>query len=374
MRTLLFDMPTKVAGGPGVVRDLGALVEPLGLERALVVTMPGLVEAGHLSRVIAALDGLSIEVFDGVHENPTIHDVEACADIARRFEADAYIALGGGSTIDTARACNIVVSCGGSIFDYRALHGPFGPRSLAPLVAIPTTSGSGSEMQSHAIIGDDDHVKVACGMPEAISTLAVLDPELTVTQPRATLACTGIDAACHALEAAVTSKRTTISVMFAREAWRLAHDALPRALDHGGDLDALGNLQIASALAGVAIEQSMLGAAHALANPLTAHHEITHGHAVGLMLRHVIPFNATLDEPGDEYRRLARLAGADDALDLVRFLTAMLDRAGLATRLADLGVTASDLDAMASEAKAQWTQRFNPRPPSIDDLRSLYAE
>ena len=178
---------------------------------------------------------------------------------------------------------------------------------MLPMIAVPTTAGTGSEAQSFALISDPDTgTKMACGDKKAAFKAALLDPELTLSQPRSVACATGIDAISHALESAVTTKGTAISRDISKRAWKILANSFVPMLGAPEDIDLRGNMQAGAALAGAAIENSMLGAAHACANPLTARYGVTHGFAVALMLPHVIRFNAQQVEA--EYNELCDLA------------------------------------------------------------------
>ena len=193
--------------------------------------------------------------------------------------------------MDTAKGCNFLLTNGGQMKDYWGVGKATQP--MLPLIAIPTTGGTGSECQSFALITDEaTHQKMACGDPKAAARIAILDPALTLSQPRRVTACSGIDAIAHALETAVTKTRNPLSLIFSRAAFQLTMAGLPRVLEAPGDLDARSQMLWGAACGGTAIENSMLGAAHSAANPLTAHFGITHGQAVGMMLPQVVRFNA----------------------------------------------------------------------------------
>ena len=262
---------------------------------------------------------------------------------------------------------------GGAMKDYWGVGKA--TREMLPLIAIPTTAGTGSECQSFALISDETtHQKMACGDPKAAARVAILDPLLTVSQPPRVTACTGIDALAHAVETAVTKKRNPLSAMYSREAFRLCFGALERVLRDPRDLEARSPMQLGAAFAGTAIENSMLGAAHSAANPLTAHYGMAHGQAVGLMLPRVVEFNARDPEAHDRYLDLAILAGLEDVNALISELETLLDVAGLRAGLAPLGVKADALPQLAAEAAQQWTATFNPRPVVAADFERLYAE
>jgi alcohol dehydrogenase len=251
------------------------------------------------------------------------------------------------------------------------------------MIAVPTTAGTGSECQSYALIAQEEtHIKMACGDPKAAPKLALLDPELTLTQPHAVTAAAGIDALAHAIETSVTRKRNAISAMFAREAFRRCVRAFPTVLDTPDDLEARGDMILGAALSGLAIENSMLGAAHAAANPLTARFGVTHGQAVGLMLPAVIRFNAEDRETAEIYSRLAADAGlvapdcdaVDAAEELAECVERLLELAGMARSLEELGIERPPLDDLAREAARQWTASFNPRCVDAADFVRLYEE
>ncbi len=359
----------------------------LGAERVLVASDRGVIEAGHTGRGLAALESAGLETccFDQIRENPSTRDVDAGVELARTFQPDLLVGLGGGSSMDCAKGINFLYTNGGQMKDYWGVGKARQP--MLPMIAVPTTAGTGSEAQSFALISDaQTHVKMACGDKKAACRLALLDPRLTVTQPVRITALTGIDALAHALETMVTNKRTPLSRLFSREAFHLLATHLPRVLRQGDDLDARGAMQLGACLAGLAIENSMLGAAHGLANPLTAHYGIIHGQAVGLMLPHVVRFNAACAE--QDYRlllqRAANIAPADEgpawpaaadgAAGLAEFVTQLTDQAGLATRLSHLGVERSVLPQLAADAARQWTTSFNPRPAGTDQLLELYEQ
>jgi alcohol dehydrogenase len=254
---------------------------------------------------------------------------------------------------------------------------------------VPTTSGTGSESQSFALISDaQTHAKMACGDPRAACRIAVLDPELTLTQPRTITALAGIDALSHALESYVTRRRNPLSLMYSRQAFRLLIKYLPMVVDaepidpHDATeeiLEARAGMQLGASWAGSAIEYSMLGGAHATANPLTAQFGVSHGQAVGLMLPHVVRLNGSLHpewyaELLAEFDPVAAQDPSRAPAQLADHLTRLLRQAGLQTQLTDLGVRATDLNRLAEDAARQWTGTFNPVPLGQPQLLRLYKE
>ncbi|MGA7394854.1 MAG: iron-containing alcohol dehydrogenase [Terrimicrobiaceae bacterium] len=376
-----FQPRTRVVFGAGAVDRLGELTRTIGTS-AFLVTDPGLVAAGHVERVRRGLNaaGLSVTIFDRVRENPTTREVDQCLEVARAVRPELIIGLGGGSSMDTAKGCNFILTNGGRMQDYWGVGKATKP--MLPLIAVPTTAGTGSECQSFALIADEKtHQKMACGDPKAAPRMAILDPLLTVTQPRQVAACTGIDAVAHAVETAVTKKRNELSWLYSREAFRLTAANLDCVLQRPDDLEARAAMQLGAAYAGTAIENSMLGAAHSAANPLTAHFGVIHGQAVGIMLPHVVRFNAQQPEVATIYAELAKLAGLVDWRDrveqavegLIAQLESLLRAAQMPPSLAALNIPPSRLPELAEEAAAQWTAQFNPRAITASDFEAIYA-
>lgn len=376
-----FHPRTRIVFGVNTADRAGELVRELGAKKVLLVTDPGLVAAGHVERVQGNLEsaGLRVTVFGESRENPTTRCVDNCVAVAKKARIDTLVGLGGGSSLDTAKGCNFLLTNGGRMQDYWGLGKARKP--MLPFVAIPTTAGTGSECQSVALIAvEDTHMKMACGDPKAAACLAILDPSLTVSQPRAVTAHTGIDALSHAVETAVTKKRNPLSQMYSHEAFKLVVPSLPRVLGRAKDIDARGRMLLGAAFAGTAIENSMLGAAHAAANPLTAHYGIVHGEAVGIMLPLVVRFNGADPEALQAYAELAsapEIACVSDGLKpaleaLIARLESLLNAAGIARSLADRGVKHSMISTLAQEAALQWTAGFNPRPIAVEGFVALY--
>ena len=379
MQDFDFHLRTRMVVGNDGIDRLGELASELGARRALVVSDPGIVEAGHVERGLVALKNANIEthLFGGAHENPTTDDIEAGLDVARRYEPELLIGLGGGSSMDCAKGINFVYSNGGTMHDYHGVGRATAP--MLPMIAVPTTAGTGSEMQSFALISDaKTHVKMACGDKKASCRIAILDPKLTLTQPDQVTALTGIDAISHALETFVTRRRNPVSLLYSREAWRLLSANFKRVLSNPDDLEARASMQLGAAYAGVAIENSMLGASHALANPLTATYGTAHGQAVGLMLPHVIRFNGEIyDEWYTELLTVGGGAGgaplpSTGAKGLADFVTELVDAAGLKVKLDQCGVQQEKMSELAAAAAQQWTGTFNPRTVDQASLMEIY--
>ena len=378
MTSIDFAPQTRIIHHPGAIDQLGSLAAEFSVKRALLVSDPGIISVGHTQlgcdSLVAA--GIETRVFSDVQENPTTGDVEKGLAVAREFQPQLLVGLGGGSSMDCAKGINFVYSCGGEIKDYWGTSKATG--EMLPMIAVPTTAGTGSETQSFALISDaNSHIKMACGDRRASCRIALLDPQLTLTQPAQLTALTGIDAIAHALETYVTTRRNPISLIFSREAWQLLASNFPRVLEDGSCLEARAAMQLGACLAGVAIENSMLGATHSLANPLTSEYGILHGQAIAIMLPHVIRFNG--QNSAEHY---AELLAASHALDnrlpagdfeqLASFVEQLTSQAGLPSQLSSCGVDEERLEELAGQAAQQWTAQFNPRKVTVEDFKALY--
>ena len=378
MQPFDFQLRTRLVFGAGALARLGTLARELDFRRTLLVADRGLVSSGHVAEASAVLTAAGVEVipFHDFDVNPDTAMCERGRDFAAPLGVDSIIGLGGGSSLDCAKGINFLLTNGGQISDYLG-YGK-ATRTMLPMIAIPTTAGTGSEAQSYALISDAaTHVKMACGDREAAFRVALLDPALTVSQPPSVTAAAGFDAIAHAVESFVTTKRNHVSDMFAREAWRLIEANYERVLTHSHDLEARGAMQIGAHYAGVAIENSMLGATHACANPLTQHYGTTHGEAIALLLPHVVRWNAPV--VASRYAELLCASGRRDVDERSAGET-------LAARLDDLkaagaldagdsnaaGISPDDLETLAGEAASQWTGAFNPRPFDAEAARELY--
>jgi alcohol dehydrogenase len=365
---------TRVIFGAGTLSALGPTARALGMQHVLVVSDPGIVALGFAARGegLLAEAGVRVTLFSGFDENPDGAQVAAGAAAAHGLGIDGIVALGGGSSLDCAKGINLLLTGGGSVADYRGYGKARG--RLLPMIGVPTTAGTGSDAQSYAVLSDAaTHVKMACGDPGLAFAVAILDPDLTRTLPRTIAAAAGYDALSHAIETWVTTSRTPLSRLFSREAWRLLNGSLERVLQAPHDDEARAAMLLGAHLAGTAIEQSMLGAGHACANPLTARYGTTHGIAVALMLPHVVRWNAAT--VGDQYAEL--LAHGDQRPShpgdrLATRLESLARTCGFPASLEEIDVPEADLPELAAAAAAQWTGGFNPRPLTAEAALALY--
>jgi len=355
--------------GPGTRGEIPDLVLSAGFKRPLLVTDPGVRATGHVDEVAESLRaaGTDPAIFDDVMQNPTTATVATGVEFALDHAPDLIIGFGGGSAMDAAKGINFIYTNGGAMEDYEGTGKA--TRPMLPSFGVPTTAGTGSEGQSYALISRvEDQRKMACGDPGARFRVAILDPELLATTPRAVRFVTGIDAIAHAVESHVSTRANPVSRLFSKHAWERLSRSFTASLAAEADLAVRGDMLLGAHLAGAAIEASMLGAAHACANPLTARYNIIHGLAVGLLLPHVVAFNSAT--VASEYAELTESALGED--DLPGLLAQLFAAGGVPLRLRDHGVEFESLPDLAVEATSQWTAQFNPRPVQETDLHAIY--
>ena len=331
METFDFQPSIRLVFGPNQIDQLGQLTKELAHpSKVLLITDQGVAKAGILDRAIDALKSMDVDthIFQEVTPNPTTKDVQNATNLAQKIgNIGLIVGLGGGSAMDCAKGVNFLLTNGGTMEDYWGFGKATQP--MLPSIGIPTTAGTGSEAQSYALISQ---------------------------------ALTGFDAISHAIESYVSTKGNSISRLFAKSAWQMLSQNFELALQPNSDSDVRGQMLLGANLAGMAIECSMLGAAHACANPLTANYQITHGLAVSLMLPHVIELNSK--KVGNLYQQLST--------DLASSIRHFQSVANLPSRLRDTGIPRSDLNDLAVSASEQWTGNFNPVLLTDEVLVQLY--
>lgn len=354
---------TRVLFGAGKFQELGRLSRELGFRRCLLVADKGVCAAGYVDSATKQLEAAGIHVFP-FHEfgaNPDTAMIDAGRAYARPHHIDSIIGLGGGSSMDCAKAINFVLTNGGNMKGYWGWGKATKP--MLPMIGVPTTAGTGSEAQTYALISDSEtHVKMACGDPQAAFRIALLDPELCITAPASVRATAGYDAISHAVETWVTSKKNPLSQSFSWQAWRLLDSSFERVMAEPSDVEAMGRMLLGSHLAGMAIENSMLGATHACANPLTARYGTTHGVAIALLLQHVVRWNEPVVHGAYKELHSALPERLDD----------LAQAAGLPRSLRESGILKEDFTELSEGAAQQWTGRFNPRPLDAAGAREIY--
>jgi alcohol dehydrogenase class IV len=380
---------TRVVAGRGLLEGTGFEFAKEGARRVLVVTDPGVRATGLVERVEAGLRDGGLEaaaVFDAVPQDSDTEVVQRVAERALEAGADAFLAVGGGSVMDTAKAANVLFTHGGRIRDWegffalpRAEDGNGPPKPMAPLACVPTTAGTGSEVSFAAVVKDaGERIKVEVADFALFPRLAVLDPETTRTLPPSVAAATGMDALTHAVEGYVSSEWSPHGDAFALHALRLIREHLERAVADPGDEDARGNMLVAASLAIVPTGTGAIGISHSMAHACGGRHAVPHGVANAIALPHVIRWNAAA---GPEVEaRYGEVAGAlgvgtngSAGEHLAAHVAALRDRLGLPGRLSEVGVPDDSVPALAEAAMGDGCTLVNPREPTREDLEGLFG-
>ncbi|OAI86328.1 iron-containing alcohol dehydrogenase [Pseudomonas putida] len=372
--------PRVICEVDGALR-LGTLCRELGARRVLLVSDPGLHKAGLLDAPMQALReaGVDVTLYSDVQADPPEASVLDAVAAGRGCSAQAVIGLGGGSSLDTAKLVALLCGREQKLEDIYGINLAQGPR--LPLIQVPTTAGTGSEVTAVAIVTTPSHEKKGVVSPLLYPDIALLDARLTVGLPAAVSAMTGVDAMVHAIEAYTSQhKKNVLSDGLAVQALRLLAGNLDRVLAEPGDLKARSDMLLGSMLAGMAFANAPVAAVHALAYPLGGHFHVPHGLSNALVLVPVLNFNRSAAQ--DLYAELAPSVLPGQRFDspaaaceaFIGFITALVERMPFAQRLAEVGVTEEDLDRLSDDAmKVQRLLVNNPRPVTRDDARAIYA-
>lgn len=380
MNAFTFRTVPNVIFEAGAAARLGEVVAPR-MKRPVVVTDRGLVEAGLVEAPLESLraHGLDVHLFDGIEADPPARVVRASVDIARAHDADGVIGFGGGSSMDTAKLIAVLLRSGQRLEETYGIGNVKGGR--APLVLLPTTSGTGSEVTDISVVTTDDDQKMGVLGDQLFADVAVLDPTLTHGLPRHVTAATGVDAMVHAIEAYTNRHRKNpVSDALAREALKLLAGNIVAACERPGDAAVRSDMMLGSMLAGQAFTNSPVGAVHGMAYPLGALFHVPHGLSNSLMLEPVLRFNAPVAAP--LYAELGDVIGAEATGGYAErcdaFIAKLMDTVaatGVERRLSAVGVSHNDLPRMAEDAmKAERVMRNNPREVTYDDALRMYAE
>lgn len=369
-----FSFPTGIHFGPGARRLAGPHLLARGLKRPLVVTDRGLRDLAILADFTATLGGLEAAVYSGVHGNPVPGQVERGVAAFREHRADCVIGFGGGAALDVAKAVALMSSHEGSILEYAWDHPRARPieRALPYLVALPTTSGTGSEVGRSAVISEEPSgVKRIVFSPALLARAVFADPELTLELPARVTAATGMDALTHNVESYLSPAFHPICDGIALEGARIAARSLERAVSRPKDLSARGDMMMASLMGAIAFQKD-LGAVHSCAHALGTVVDMHHGLANGIMIDHVMRFNAEAAEA--RMGELARVCGAGErADDFVGWLARLKARIGIPARLGAIGVAAAHVPRLVEVAVADACHRTNPRPCSRADFERIFT-
>jgi alcohol dehydrogenase len=349
-----FRSRTRILFGAGEFARLGEVAREQNATRCLFLAGPNSVDAGHAQEAVRSLKARRIEVF-AFHDftpHSTVAMVEAAREFAAPLDLNLVVGLGDGDALDFAKAVNVVVANGGSIRDYRGYGNV--PKALLPMIAVPTAAGAGSEAHGTTVITDTEaRSRVICGDPKIFFRTALLDPKLTLSQPAAETAANGFEAISHAIETLVSTRRTSISECFSRDAWRMLDASFERVLRVPEDLEARSAMLLGAHFAGIAVEYAALGPAHACAQPLVENCQLPPGVAAALMLAPALEW---MEEGADLAPRLRQLAAA----------------AELPRSLRDASVPEQVLPRLADEAAAKWSGRLSPRPFDAEAALEIY--
>lgn len=369
--------------GPGARKELPGVVARLGYKKALVVTDKGLMKFGVAKMVLDVLDEAAIpyEIYDEVKPNPTVTNVKMGVEACKKAKADFIIAIGGGSSMDTAKGIGII--CNNPEFsDVISLEGVADTKKkTVPIIALPTTAGTAAETTiNYVIIDEEKQKKMVCVDPNDIPAVAIIDAELMYSLPKSLTAATGMDAMTHAIEGLITKGAWELSDMFEIKAIEMIHKYLPIAVNEPTNPVGRDGMAVAQYVAGMAFSNVGLGVDHGMAHPLSALHDIPHGVACAMLLPTVMKFNAPAALP--KYVDIAKALGvykdgmtqqeaADAACAEIDNLSRLV---GIPTHLSELGITEKDIDALADQAIVDVCTPGNPREVTRDDIVALYKQ
>lgn len=369
--------------GPGARKELPGVVARLGYKKALVVTDKGLMKFGVAKMVLDVLDEAAIpyEIYDEVKPNPTVTNVKMGVEACKKAEADFIIAIGGGSSMDTAKGIGII--CNNPEFsEVISLEGVADTKKkTVPIIALPTTAGTAAETTiNYVIIDEEKQKKMVCVDPNDIPAVAIIDAELMYSLPKSLTAATGMDAMTHAIEGLITKGAWELSDMFEIKAIEMIHKYLPIAVNEPTNPVGRDGMAVAQYVAGMAFSNVGLGVDHGMAHPLSALHDIPHGVACAMLLPTVMKFNAPAALP--KYVDIAKALGvykdgmtqqeaADAACTEIDNLSRLV---GIPTHLSELGITEKDIDALADQAIVDVCTPGNPREVTRDDIVALYKQ
>jgi lactaldehyde reductase len=367
--------------GPGARKELPGVVERLGFKKALVVTDKGLMQFGVAKMVLDVMDeaGIAYDIFDDVKPNPTVTNVKSGIEACKKAQADFIVAIGGGSSMDTAKGIGIVVN-NPEFSDIVSLEGVADTKKKSlPIIALPTTAGTAAETTiNYVIIDESRQAKMVCVDPNDIPVCAIIDAELMYSLPKGLTAATGMDAMTHAIEGLITKAAWEMSDMFELKAIEMIHNYLPMAVNDPKNPEGRNGMAVAQYIAGMAFSNVGLGVDHGMAHPLSALFDVPHGVACAMLLPTVMRFNAPVSLK--KYEQIAKAVGvwqegmtleqaADAACKAIEDLSAVV---GTNKHLTDLGITEKDIPALAEQAINDVCTPGNPREVSKDDIISLY--
>lgn len=369
--------------GPGARKELPGVVSRLGFKKALVVTDKGLMQFGVAKMVLDVMDaaGIAYDIFDDVKPNPTVTNVKNGIEACKRANADFIVAIGGGSSIDTAKGIGIVVN-NPEFSDIISLEGVADTKKKSlPIIALPTTAGTAAETTiNYVIIDESRQAKMVCVDPNDIPCVAIIDAELMYSLPKSLTAATGMDAMTHAIEGLITKAAWELSDMFEVKAIEMIYKYLPIAVAEPTNPVGRDGMAVAQYVAGMAFSNVGLGVDHGMAHPLSALFDVPHGVACAMLLPTVMRFNMPASK--EKYVDIAKACSVyentmsiDEAAEAAcRAIEDLSARVGTNKRLTDLGITEADIPSLADQAIVDVCTPGNPRPVTRDDIVSIYRQ
>lgn len=380
MKEFSFSVPQEIIVGKGSLARLPEAAEKLGRKHGFIISGPHLNKMGIVASCSESLEnaGIKVDAYTETEGNPSVETVEKAAAAFCKSGADFIIALGGGSPMDVAKAVGVVARYGGSITEYEG--GDRVPGDIIPLIAIPTTAGTGSEVTAFSVITDHSrNYKLTVFSYKLIPAYAILDPELLTTAPVSVAAACGIDAMVHALEAYISKDASPFSDAMAEKALELIGKNIRRYVADRTDIEAAEAMITGSLFAGIAFSWARLGDVHAMSHPVSAYFDVPHGVANAILLPTIVEYNALADR--GKYLKLFNYISLTPASEaefepfmLVDLLTELNEQLGIPGSLGEVGVTADKFDAMADDAMKSGNIAVNPRSTTKKDVLSLYKK
>lgn len=380
MNSFSFTIPQNIVVGAGSLKRLPELAKNLKKSKAYIISGPHLEKIGMVDKCREALKAAGIEsdAFTQTEGNPSTDTVAKAANGFKSSKADFIVAFGGGSPLDVAKAVAVIASYGGNITDYEGGGKVLGP--VVPMIAIPTTAGTGSEVTAFSVITDHSrNYKLTVVSNYLLPAYAILDPELITTVPKSTAAACGIDAMVHALEAFISKAASPFSDLFAKEALRLIGTSIRDYVSDRSNLAACESMLIGSLFAGIAFSHARLGDVHAMSHPVSAYFDVAHGVANAVLLPTVVDYNMTYANEKYKYIYdcICEKPLSDDTFTpemLAAEIRVLNDELGIPSSLSEVGVDSSLFDKMADDAIKSGNILVNPRPTTKKDILALYAQ
>ena len=378
MNSFSFSVPQNIIVEKGGLAKLPEVAKELGGTKAFIISGPHLNKMGIVGKCIEALEakGIKATAYTDIEGNPSVETVEKATESFKESDSDFIIALGGGSPMDVAKAVGVVAKYGGSITDYEG--GGKVPGDIIPLIAVPTTAGTGSEVTAFSVITDHSrNYKLTVFSYKLIPAYAILDANLLTTAPPSVAAACGIDAMVHALEAYISTAASPFSEAMSEKALELIGKNIRRYVANRGDIDAAENMLVGSLFAGIAFSWARLGNVHAMSHPVSAFFNVPHGVANAILLPTIVEYNALADTGKyyKIYRYIAKAPVQEEVFEpdmLVNEIKALNKELNIPASLSEAGVTADKIGAMSEDAMKSGNILVNPRSSTIKDIEMLY--